>query len=182
MRNNDLDKIFEEGRLDKNVLDSLLVFSAEKNDDRNMTTSVREYLLRSVAGGVLDYLGCSDKVHSYDDIGFLIDYTHYVSRKIAIHEKEMGKLQPRLQDSLKRLFKAGSLTDYTGSSETTLELYDLIPKFIGMSTHSIISLPRAFVESVEGASGSYFSKKELDQLRGIADKMHPYIRERTTRI
>ncbi len=53
-----LSKLFEEARLDRNVLDSLLVLSTEGMNYE--TNTIKESILRAAASGLLNYLG-SDK-------------------------------------------------------------------------------------------------------------------------
>ncbi|EFD92770.1 MAG: hypothetical protein BJBARM5_0444, partial [Candidatus Parvarchaeum acidophilus ARMAN-5] len=78
-------------------------------------------------------------------------------------------------DSLRGL-PDNNRTGCTGGTETTIELYYMIPEFIKLSSGSVISLPYAFVDSVNKKSKGTFSKEELEQLHGIAREMGSFMR------
>ena len=168
-----LSRLLEEDRLDRNVLNSLLLLSTK--DTKHETNTIKERILRATANGLLAYLGSSEKISQDDGKGY--NYEYYVARVVDKNKDRMDVLQPRLRESFERLFKANRIDYALGETGTTIGMYRYIPEFIKLSFRPIISLSYSFVSEAE--NNGVFSEKEFSQLMEIAARMAPALKEET---
>jgi hypothetical protein len=100
-----------------------------------------------------------------------------VARAISANKDGMYALQPRLKESFERLFKASRVDYALGETGTTIRLYHHLPEFMKLSFDSVISLPYSFVSKLK--DNPAFSEKEASELREIASRMAPIMKEET---
>lgn len=165
-----LSRLFED-EFDSSVLGSLLVLSTK--DTEHKINTVKERILRSAANSLLSYVKSDKKISQYSGEDY--SYERYVASVISSNKDRMDILEPELRESFGRLFKANRMEYALGEMGTTIGLYRHIPEFIRISFDPIISLPNYFVSSVE--NNRTFSEKEETQLKEIASRMAPLIKE-----